>query len=116
MSLMDDILSDDAVFGFLSDEFAEDVIWHDADGNTRTIKATIDRHPPLALNQVPGSVTPHLLVSVANDSTLGIAREEIDRGANVLELKYNLGDTTYTSLKIRVIERQDAGMLLLKVH
>lgn len=112
---MDDILKQDALAFLNSDEFAETVIYRNASGITRHILAVVDRHPPTMIPDAKG-VTPHFLLTVANSITKGITPQELNKGTDSIEVKEKAGDETYTTMKIRLIERQDAGTLLLQVR
>lgn len=115
--LLNDLTKDDAQFGFInSDEFAELCIYHPpSPASARNIYAVVDRNPHMTIE--PGaSLVPFMQVLVANSNTDGISSNEMDRGLDMIEIKRRLGDSNFTSFKIREISKQDAGMLLLKVE
>lgn len=93
MGLLDQILSQDAAMAFLDmDGFAEVVTYTKAGGGTRTINAIVDRDPPMIDSKV---VRPKMQITVANNSTTGIASAELDTG-DTITVAYRIGDVVGT--------------------
>ena len=114
-------LAQDAV-AFLTD-FSETVTYHPASGESRQIKAVVDRSPPADLPGAPaGALAPKATIAVANRATAisddtigGISTSELDTGGDMIALAVRIGqDPTQRPLK-RVVN-QDAGMITLEVR
>lgn len=116
MGILDDIMADDASAFLNTDEFGETAIYHNQTTGARSITVAVDRSPPMPIQEAQTSMAPYFHVSVANNATRGISRQELNMGLDTIELKANKGDAQYTTYKIKIIEKQDAGMLLLQVR
>lgn len=118
MSLMDDILATDAVAFTNSDEMGETVRYlpEGVEDDAREIPAGVERQPPAMVMSFPDTNAPMFYVLVANNATTGISAQEINHGLDTIQIKRNVGDTNYSNYRIKVIEKQDAGMLLLQVR
>lgn len=112
MTLRDIIIADAKQIATNVNEFGEAVTYYTRDGNARTISVVVVRE---ALDMLPeaGDVTSTLFqVYVANDSTVGITRDEIDRGGDYIEFPIGNGKEPTRRSIIRILEEDDAMMVL----
>jgi hypothetical protein len=116
MSLMDDILEADAAAFVNADEFGESVNYMPVTGDPREVSAGVERNPPMMVMNLPNTNAPMFLVLVANNAITGISAEEINRGSDRIGIKIHKGDAEYAEFRITVIEKEDAGMILLQVR
>ncbi len=89
MSLKDSLVSDMTGVFLNTDDFAEEVIYTNVDGEQRTIKAMVFRDPVQNDLNVP---QPKLRIIVANDSTSGISSDELDTGGDTITVAYRKGE------------------------
>jgi len=96
-------------------EFGEPISYLPAGGGEREITAIVDREPPAELEGMPGSHSPRLVISVANNSTDGISSSEINISKDKVELSVRINETAQERLITKIIS-QDAGMMSLEVR
>jgi len=94
---------------------AEYVTYVPASGSARRIRAVIYRPGPEQLPGVAGGSRPAIEVLVKNDSTAGIASDEIDRGGDKIQIAPTVNKKPVT-MRIAELINHDAGCLLLKVQ
>lgn len=112
MSLRNMMLADAKQIATNVNEFGEAVTYYTRDGDARDISVVVVRE---ALDMLPeaGDVTSTLFqVYVANDSTVGITRDEIDRGGDYIEFPIGNGKEPTRRSIIRILEEDDAMMVL----
>ena len=81
----------------------------------RTITAVVERAPASGLDEAPDVHRPHFEVWVANDSSTGIAADEIDTATDTLTIPKRLGQSAAEMQIVRIIDH-DNGMLHLEVR
>lgn len=87
---------------------AERITYIPATGSSRTIKAVVQREP----NEEFGGLTPEIIVLVENDSTRGIASDEVNTGGDKLKLAKRT-DKVPVLVRIAQIMEHDAGFMKL---
>ncbi len=104
----------DAVAVFCNpDDFAESVVYYKRNGLSRTINAVVVREA-FAINPEDGdTITPVFEVHVANDSTKGIASDEINIGGDMLAFAVRVGKAVERRSIVRLMSH-DEGMLVLE--
>ena len=104
----------DAVAVFCNpDDFAESVVYYKRNGLSRTINAVVVREA-FAINPEDGdTITPVFEVFVANDSTKGIASDEINIGGDMLAFAVRVGKAVERRSIVRLMSH-DEGMLVLE--
>ncbi len=109
-----DLQADAAIFG---GDFGETVTYHPQGGEPRELEnINVIRDPPELLDSLPsGATSPVFIVIVPNSVTTGIARSELDRGRDEIELPIDVGGDT-TRRKIKSVLSEDGGMLRLEVR
>lgn len=122
MSILDDILREDAAFTLDADLVpgAESVtVLPPGDGATaRTVTAVVDYYPP-DRTRGEGAMAPKRVIVVRNHATLGISADEVERfGAMRVTLPVSPGSATTETLRIYIPPPEngpwvDAGMLTL---
>jgi hypothetical protein len=101
-----------AVFCNVND-FAEAVTYYKRNGLSRSINAVVQREA-FAINPEDGdTITPVFEVFVANDSTKGIASDEINIGGDMLEFPQRVGQPESRRSIVRITQH-DEGMLTLE--
>ena len=73
-----------------SNSIAEDVVYTPATGQPRTIRALVQRRQPEAYGN---SLSPVIVVTVANDADLGIISASVNAGADKLTVSERPGET-----------------------
>jgi hypothetical protein len=109
-----DTMQADAVAVFCNpDDFAESVVYYKRNGLSRTINAVVVREA-FAINPEDGdTITPVFEVFVANDSTKGIASDEINIGGDMLAFAVRVGKAVERRSIVRLMSH-DEGMLVLE--
>lgn len=115
------MITDDATAVFLNtDEFAEAVTYYphihpgQATRASRSISAVVEREQIQAVGQDGNAtVLPLWMVHVANDSTNGIASDELDTGGDQIGFPPRDGETAERRTITRLIT-QDHGMLVVE--
>jgi hypothetical protein len=109
-----DTMQADAVAVFCNpDDFAESVVYYKRNGLSRTINAVVVREA-FAINPEDGdTITPVFEVHVANDSTKGIASDEINIGGDMLAFAVRVGKAVERRSIVRLMSH-DEGMLVLE--
>jgi len=95
----------------------ESVVYRPRDEKQRTIKAEIDRNPPILPNEAPGPgrAVNNMIVVVANDEITGIGATELQTGFDVLEVSLKVGGAETVQRRIASLIAQDNGALTLGV-
>lgn len=96
MGLLDDAMASDRIGFFSTDEFGESVTFRPATGSTRTITVVVNRDIMPDANEEELGIKEVMLVSVANDSTYGIALTDLAGGKPSIDLAYRIGETAKT--------------------
>lgn len=118
MSLFSDILAADAAAFANEDEFGEAAVYHGTDTTGRQISIGIQRGNapfPRQIAEAPQSLGYAFMISVRNDATKGISRQELVTGQDTIEFAEKSGDPTKKTFRITGVESEDPGMLLLRV-
>ena len=97
------------------DTFGETVTYYPSGGGTRSIDAVVSRDPIGRLDGAPHGKTQHIVVSVANDSSIGISSSEIDTGKDKIELVYRIGETAQQRVITKIVSI-DHGMMHLELR
>lgn len=100
---------------FLDTLGGESVTYLPASGGSRAITALANRHQPSSMDEVPHGHAPLAVVTVQNDSSLGISSDEIDLGGDKLQYAVRIGQSVQAR-RITKLVSQDAGMLILEVR
>lgn len=93
---------------------AEQVTYKPKAGGTRSIWAIIERGRVEGLGNAPHGTSRKLVMNVNNDSTLGIASDEVDCGGDLVAVAVRLGASAQDR-PITEILNQDTGMMRLGV-
>jgi hypothetical protein len=80
MSLKDELAGEMLNIFLNDDEFAESVVYVNRDGDSRTIKAIVDRNDIGGRDETDHGVQEMMTVEVAIHATLGILPSELDNG------------------------------------
>ena len=109
MTLNDSIRSDmDSVF-LNEDEFAEQIVYFPRAGGQKTIKAIVDREPVGFYDAAGQVVLPAYVVTIANNSDVGIEFDDIDRGGDEVELVDKFGEAERKRLTVIHVQDRDFG-------
>ena len=92
---------------------AEVVTYFPRSGNSRQIKAVVTRTEAEPAPAADGLVAPVFEVLVRNDSTAGIASDELDTGGDKIEMAVKVGDRP-RQLRLARLINHDAGLCLIK--
>lgn len=104
-------------------EWGESCTYVPRSGASRTIRAVIDREPPMTVAGTDG-LAPYAVVYVLNRSTsvtfngltfAGIAASEVDTGGDKISYSDRLGGST-VARPVKKIAAQDAGILQLEIR
>lgn len=111
MTLRATIESDATAVFTSTDDFAEEVTYQPDGGSSRAIDAVVIRESVQPYGEA--TILPVWQVHVANDSTNGIASDEINVGRDQIALPPRDGETA-VSKTITMIVLQDHGMLVVE--
>lgn len=103
-----------------ADGFADLLMMHGEDviykkprtGSEREIKAIVDRGTRQILNTVGDIVLPRVFINVHNDSTLGIASNEVSEAGDKVSVALKVGGSLVDRSVLKVDE-QDGGVTVL---
>jgi len=111
MGDLDDVLPAIAADAMLA--VGETIYYKPAGGDDREIEAVVDRNPPVT---VPGTsgITPSMRITVINNSTTGIASDEVNLGGDQVKLAVRLGDTAEYRPIIALVSH-DTGFVTVEV-
>ena len=113
MTLRDTIIDDATAVFANEDDFAETVVYRPRSGGTRSISAVVIRQIAETISDEENRVVPVFEVHVANDSTNGIAADEINRGGDTIDIAERIGQTAKPRPITQILE-QDEGMIVLQ--
>ena len=119
MTLASQIITDASVVFTNTSDFAELVTyvphqyWGEAARAERSISAVVIREDMQILGEDGDSIVPVYQVHVANDSTVGIASDELDLGGDAIKLPPRDGKAAEQRTITRLVT-QDTGMLVLE--
>jgi hypothetical protein len=114
MTLADALVTDAAAIITASDH-GETVIYRKDMSIARSIVAVVNRRAPE--DTIGGNAhTPHMVLSVRNDSTYGIDANELNVNGDRIEIYYRIGDASRKVFTICELVEHDAGMLLIRVR
>ncbi len=94
--------------------FGESVTYYPAGGGSRGILAIIDRESVVGVNGASRGNTQFIIMTVANDSAIGISSSELDTGGDRIEFPKRIGDPVQKR-GIRDFNNQDRGMMELEM-
>jgi hypothetical protein len=114
MSGFQDMLAADAAIFVNADEFGEAVVYVPRNGATRSISAQVQREVPEGDEQLQGTITPSLFVTVRNSNSIGISSAEVNTGGDKVRLAQRVGGATKDCPIIEVVS-QDPGMMKLRL-
>jgi hypothetical protein len=115
MGLLDEVAAVDSLAFVDTDAFGETVIYRKDMSIARSISAVVDRRAPE--DTIGGNaITPHMVLSVRNDSTYGIDANELNVNGDRIEIYYRIGDASRKMFTICELVEHDAGMLLIRVR
>lgn len=92
----------------------EDVTYYPYGGNSRAIKALVDRDEVQPIPGTPHGISPGAEITVRNDSTYGISSSELDKNLDKISYAIRIGEVAQ-SRKIIAIVSVDNGMMTLRV-
>jgi len=96
-------------------EFGETVTYYPAGGGSRSIDAIVTREPTGRLDGASHGTTQKLMITVANDSTIGISSSEIDTAKDKVSLVNRIGEAAQQRI-ITKISIHDHGMMNLEIR
>lgn len=100
-----------------TDRMGETITYYPSGGSSRSITGAVVRNPVTEIDAAPGPINaPFAHIQVIDDSTLGIASDEINTGADEIGYKINIGDAAVSQRPIAKIVSRTGGMMTLEVR
>ncbi len=94
---------------YLRLNFAEKVVFHNGQGQRRTILALVDRNPAV---DAMSSVAPGFVVTVMNDELLGVSPKNIDVGVSTFEIHERWGKGLEVRNIQQIVDHDDTWVTL----
>lgn len=96
---------------FLADPMGgESIRFYPGSGRPRMIQAMVDRNPPERM--AAGAQAPEIEIVVENHAVRGIASNELDTGADAVEIAARIGGPTSRRMIARMVDHDEAMMTL----
>jgi len=96
------------------DLFGEEVVYGQADGTSRTIRAAVKRGVVQPVDDTEG-VRPYVEITVEDDAITGISLDELETSTDTLALARRPGGSRETMAVARIL-RSANGILVLEVR
>ena len=102
-----------AAFPVLLTQYGEAVTYVPLIGSPRSITGIVERSPRAQYGPNDQVIRPQFVVRVLNDSTLGISSAELNDGGDQITVTERIGDAAQVTIRIKLLNSQDSGVLNL---
>jgi len=103
-------------FSLLLTQFGEPITYMPNGGESRTVKAIVERDPPAIFDAVGNAVLPAATIRIRSCKNSGVPAKDVDTGKDQFEFVLKIGETVPKRYSVMQLISQDSGVTQLALR